>query len=162
MGLLTPELFSSGYVLQEFALPASFAIFVHEENWNELDSAFKEMVASDGKFFQFLSRFHDFSSIEFIISVRDAHNNWEEDGIWHDDGTRVFAFSLSLTLAAEEIEGGKLEIRKKEDEQSALLASISTPTFGTAILFLTGVHGFEHRTRQVLKGKRVILAGWCS
>ena len=46
--------------------------------------------------FEFLKQFHDFNFIEFIISIRDSQNEWEEDGIWHDDGSRVFAFSLSL------------------------------------------------------------------
>jgi len=163
--LKSPEYFLKGYAFREFLLDPIFRTYVTEERWDELDAHFKCLVQADGEFFQFLKTFHrDFSSIEFIISIRDAANEWEEDGIWHDDGSRVFAFSLSLTLDPSAIQGGYLELRKKSENESPdkLPASLPTPPFGTAILFLTGVHGFEHRTRQVLNGKRIILAGWCS
>lgn len=158
--LKTPNLFLNGYSLEGFSIPADLREKVALEDWNGVDSAFRNLSKPGGAFFQFLENYYEFSSIEFILSIRDAENEWEEDGIWHDDGSRVFAFSLSITAKANEIEGGHLEIRKKESE--ILLASIPTPSFGTAILFLTGLHGFEHRTRGVKKGKRIIIAGWCS
>ncbi len=99
-----------------------------------------------------------FSKIETMISIRDSKNEWEEDGIWHDDGSRVLAFSLSLTDEAHQVQGD-LEIRKKE---SLSTQSIPTPAFGTAIIFLTGIHGYEHRTRAVKNGRRIMLVGWCS
>jgi hypothetical protein len=152
--------FKNGFLLQEFPVPAEFQDFVENENWVALDSAFKQLTEPGGSFFQFLKTFYDFSSIEFIISIRDSKNDWEEDGIWHDDGSRVFAFSLSLTPELGVRKGGHLEMKQKGREE--LLASIPTPVYGTTILFLTGIHGFEHRTRAVLEGKRIILAGWCS
>ena len=159
----TEALFSLGYCLREFPVPAHFEILVRQERWDELDSEFKKLLEPKGAFFEFLNRYHDFSSIEFIISIRDSQNEWEEDGIWHDDGSRVFAFSLSLTLPGHLQAGGHLEIRKKGFEESLeKLASIPTPPWGTVILFLTGIHGFEHRTRQVESGTRLVLAGWCS
>jgi hypothetical protein len=152
-----PELFKSGFHISSFTLPSEINILVRSENWKELDQEFKKLTAKDGELFTFLHKFHDFESIEFIISIRDAQNDWEEDGIWHDDGSRVFAFSLSLTENA--IEGGLLGVRKIGDQESQF---IPTPKFGGIITFLTGVYGFEHKIHQVTKGRRVIIAGWCS
>src|SRR5690606_33254565 len=117
------------------------------------------LTQKDGRLYKFLQEFHDFNEIEFIISIRDSKNEWEEDGIWHDDGSRVFAFSLSLTLDADSIEGGRLGVRLKETQS---FLEIPTPSFGGIILFLTGLYGYEHCIHQVKAGKRVIIAGWCS
>lgn len=157
--LKDPALFQEGFYLTEFHLTDEVRNLVETENWQALDQAIGKLVAPGGKLYQFLQNFHEFSSIEFIISIRDAKNDWEEDGIWHDDGSRVFAFSLSLTLAPQMIEGGRLGIRKKGQES---FQEIPTPPFGSIILFLTGIYGFEHRIHQVKKGQRVIIAGWCS
>ena len=151
-------MFPLGYSLQAFPVDSSLKPLVIQEQWPEVEQLFSRLTQPEGEIFRFLQQFHPFSSIEIMISIRNSENEWEEDGIWHDDGSRVFAFSLSLTEGASEIEGGQLELRKKNQEPSEL---IPTPEFGTAILFLTGVHGFEHRTRKVLKGKRMMLVGWC-
>ena len=157
--LKRPECFTNGFHLTSFPLDEKIMHWVREEKWDDLDSHFKKMTREGGELFSFLQKFHDFTSMEFIISIRDSKNEWEEDGIWHDDGTRVFAFSLSLTEPAGTLDGGRLEIRRKNEAQ---LESIPTPKAGSIILFLTGVHGFEHRTRAVTQGKRIIIAGWCS
>ena len=134
-------------------------IFVQNEDWNSVDQCMQKLTAKDGVLFKYLLTFHDFSHIEFIISLRESKNDWEEDGIWHDDGSRVFAFSLSLSLDADHIKGGRLGIRRVGEEN---YLEIPTPSFGGIILFLTGIYGFEHRIHQVTEGKRVIIAGWCS
>ena len=152
-------LFENGFHLSTFRLTDDVKECVENENWARLDEKFKILLKSDGEFFRFLNRFHDFTSIEFIISIRDADNEWEEDGIWHDDGSRVFAFSLSLTLERENLEGGRLGLRRKGEDT---FIEIPTPPYGDVILFLTGVHGFEHKIHRVTKGRRVIIAGWCS
>ncbi|MGE3610768.1 MAG: 2OG-Fe(II) oxygenase [Bacteriovoracaceae bacterium] len=154
-----PDLFNSGYHLSSFPLGHEIKEMVLNENWPAIDHSFRILTSPQGELFQFLAQYHEFSSIEFIISIRDAQNEWEEDGIWHDDGSRVFAFSLSLTLNPNEIEEGVLGVRKKGEE---LFHSIPTPGFGEIILFLTGQYGFEHKIHQVIQGKRVIIAGWCS
>lgn len=154
-----PSLFQEGFHLSHFSLSDDVKTFVLEEDWNKVDSAFKKLTARDGELFKFLKQFHDFSEIEFIISIRDANNDWEEDGIWHDDGSRVFAFSLSLTMNPTEILGGKLGMRKKGEIE---FKEISTPPFGSIILFLTGIYGYEHKIHQVTRGRRIIIAGWCS
>lgn len=157
--LKKPELFQKGFHLSYFPLGEEIRKLAQEKKWDELDAAFKELTSSSGRLFKFLETYHAFTSIEFIISIRDSSNDWEEDGIWHDDGSRVFAFSLSLTLHPEEIEGGRLGIRLKNEEPHL---EIPTPGFGTIILFLTGLYGFEHKIHQVKKGQRIIIAGWCS
>ena len=155
--LKKPELFSRGYHLSFFPLSDEIRGLVDREAWVELDEEFKKLTLKDGRLFKSLQEFHDFSSIEFIISIRDAGNDWEEDGIWHDDGSRVFAFSLSLTPG--DVKGGRLGLRRIGEEQ---FTQIPTPSFGGIILFLTGIYGFEHKIHQVTGGKRIIIAGWCS
>lgn len=157
--LKNPALFQNGFFISYFPLGDEIKSFVEQEDWEKLDQAFKELTKKDGRLFKFLNQYHDFNEIEFIISVRDANNDWEEDGIWHDDGSRVFAFSLSLTLEPDKVKGGRLGIRPKGTEN---YMQIPTPGFGTIILFLTGIYGFEHKIHQVLEGKRIIIAGWCS
>lgn len=155
--LKRPEIFQQGYHLSYFPLSDEIRNLVTEEKWNELDQEFQKLTAKDGRLFKYLSDYHDFQNIEFIISIRDASNEWEEDGIWHDDGSRVFAFSLSLTLG--DVKGGRLGLRIRGEEQ---FIQIPTPSFGGIILFLTGIYGFEHKIHQVTHGRRVIIAGWCS
>lgn len=157
--LKTPELFLKGFHLETFHLPEIVKDYVLEEKWSLLDDEFKKLSHKDGELFQFLSTYHEFNSIEFIISIRDSQNEWEEDGIWHDDGSRVFAFSLSLNVNPHNISGGRLGIRSIG---STDFHEIPTPGFGDIILFLTGVYGYEHKIHQVTQGKRIIIAGWCS
>ena len=152
-----PELFEKGYHVTTFPLSNVLKTLVQDEDWPGVDHEFQKLTKPDGELFQFLRQYHDFNSIEFILAIRDSKNEWEEDGIWHDDGSRVFSFSLSLTLG--EVEGGRLGVRKIGDKS---FNEIPTPSWGGIILFLTGVYGFEHKIHQVRQGKRVIVAGWCS
>lgn len=152
-----PHLFARGYHIESFTLDSTIRDFVSNKNWDSLNDAFQRLTSPEGSLFQFLKTFHDFDQIEFIISIRDAADEWEEDGIWHDDGSRVFAFSLSLT--DEKISGGKLGFKRKNSEE---IDYIPTPSYGSIILFLTGVHGFEHKIHRVEKGRRIVIAGWCS
>ena len=157
--LKQPELFENGFYLTGLSLAPEVKEWVLRKEWNLIDHYFKVQTLPGGSIFQKLLEFHDFDRIETMISIREAVNEWEEDGIWHDDGSRVFAFSLSLNMESHAIGGGTLELRRKNDRN---VSSIPTPGFGTAILFLTGIHGFEHRTRKVETGTRIMLVGWCS
>lgn len=157
--LKNPALFQNGFHLSYFPMGDEIRQIVKDADWNKLDQEFKLLTAKDGRLFKYLQQFHDFNEIEFIISVRAAGNDWEEDGIWHDDGSRVFAFSLSLTTDSDQIKGGRLGIRVKGSDK---FYEIPTPEFGGIILFLTGIYGYEHKIHQVMSGKRVIIAGWCS
>ena len=155
--LKQPALFHQGFHLTRFSLNEEIKIQVQKQNWTDLDQSFQKLTAKEGRLHAFLKLFHDFDSIEFIISIRNAANPWEEDGIWHDDGSRVLSFSLSLTET--EIEGGTLGIRPQGQET---FVEVPTPDFGGIILFLTGAFGYEHRIHQVIKGQRIIIAGWCT
>jgi hypothetical protein len=157
--LRKPELFTRGFHKTYFTMGDEIREMVRQENWDQLDQTFKELTQENGRLYKFLKEFHDFSSIEFIISLRDSGNDWEEDGIWHDDGSRVFAFSLSLTENSETIKGGRLGVRLKDTDE---FFEIPTPEFGGIILFLTGIYGYEHKIHQVTQGRRLIIAGWCS
>lgn len=159
MKLRRPELFEQGFHLTSFPLSETLLCLIKEEQWLEVDRYFKQLTQHDGELFSFLKKFHEFENIEFIISIRDAQNSWEEDGIWHDDGSRFFAFSLSLTLNPQHMRGGKLGIRRKGLED---FIQIPTPSAGEIIMFLTGLYGFEHKIHKVIEGKRIIIAGWCS
>jgi hypothetical protein len=152
-----PELFIDGFHLTEFPLADQIRKIVDAGDWAKLDDEFRQLTNPSGELFQFLKSFHDFASIEFIISIRDAKNEWEEDGIWHDDGSRVFSFSISLS--SDEIDGGYLGVRRQGE---VAFKEIPTPIFGGIILFLTGAYGFEHKIHQVTRGRRVVVAGWCS
>lgn len=157
--LKNPALFQNGFHLSYFPLSDEVREAVQKEDWPLLDKLIQDLINPHGRLREFLLQYHDFNEIEFIISIRDASNDWEEDGIWHDDGSRVFAFSLSLTSEPQMISGGRLGIRQKDHET---YLEIPTPSFGGIILFLTGLYGFEHRIHQVTKGQRIIIAGWCS
>ena len=133
--------------------------FIRNKNWEMLDQYFQKQTVSHGLIFTYLSQFRKFSQIEFIISLRDAENEWEEDGIWHDDGSRVLAFSLGLNLNPDTIQGGELYLRKKTAKD---FIKISPFSFGEILVFQTGVSGFEHKINKVTKGQRLIIAGWCS
>lgn len=152
-------LMNTGFHLTFFPLTEELRNDIRAERWDQVDHAFQKLTSKEGSLFHFLQSFHEFTSIEFIISIRDAETEWEEDGIWHDDGSRIFAFSLSLTENAESIEGGRLGIRRKGEEN---FLEIPTPEIGGMIVFLTGLYGFEHKIHQVTKGRRIIIAGWCS
>ena len=111
--------------------------------------------------FSKLQNYAKFSQIQFIISIRSSLEQPDEDGIWHDDGSRILAFSLSLTLNPSEIEGGILEIRER-GEESSKSETLPTPPYGSMIVFATGHLGFEHKINRVIRGERIIIAGWCT
>ncbi len=151
------ELFENGYSKLHIELPEEAKIALKSEAWNILDQKMANYTAAHGFLFKFLQNFHSFNSIEYIIAIRDSVN--DEEGIWHDDGSRHIAFTWSLNEKPEQIDGGKLYFRKKNTESSL---SFSPPTLGTFIVFLTGEYHYEHRVGQVLSGRRKTFAGWCS
>ena len=138
-------------------LPTGLKELIETENYEQLDGTIRDLTSPHGEIFKTLRQFREFSEIEFILSLRAAKNEWEEDGIWHDDGSRCLAFSLSLT--EQRPQGGVLEIRKKGSQISH---KIPTPAFGEMIVFSTGVDGYEHKINKVQEGHRLIAAGWCS
>ena len=173
------------YELVPVELPARLRECVLARDWTELDQAVALAVAPGGVLFETMRGRAaglgiEFREIEFIIAIRssrewrdaghDAYNAYnaynDEDGIWHDDGSRVLAFSLSLTLGEAaggrgQVEGGRLEMRRRSSPDE-IIASIPTPPYGTMIIFQTGHGGYEHRIRAVTGGERIIIAGWAT
>ena len=149
----------NGYQIIDFPLPPEVKGFVQNEDWQKVDAVFLHLNSPGGDIFNLIHNLTPIKRIEQMISVRDAQDEWQEDGLWHDDGSRTIAYSLSLTTNSHELIGGKLGLRKKGEDSHI---EINTPSFGKAIVFLTGIHGFEHKIHKVLSGKRIILVGWCS
>jgi hypothetical protein len=155
------QIFSQGYFLAQVVLPGSIYENVKRRDWKTVDELIHREVQKDGVLFKELTKYSTFSEIEFIISIRSSLVEPDEDGIWHDDGSRVLAFSLSLTLDHRSIEGGKLGLRKRVRDSDQFV-EIETPPFGTMIVFATGYSGFEHKIHRVTQGERIIIAGWCT
>lgn len=153
------EFEQNGFIRVSLPLNSDIMTDLITENWNSLDANFQLLSKRDAPVFKLLSQLRSFSEIENIISIRDAKNEWEEDGIWHDDGSRVLAFSLGLNLKTSLIKGGELLLRKKK---STKITSIKPIQYGDIIIFKTGVDLFEHKVCAVTKGQRIIIAGWCS
>ena len=147
---------TKGFCIIPIPLSEEILKMVESADYPNLDAEFQELTAPNGLVFKTLKQFCPVKEIEFIISLREAKNDWEEDGIWHDDGSRILAFSLSLTTQMPK--GGVLEFRQKGE---AISQKIETPAFADMIIFKTGVDGFEHKINAVTSGQRLIIAGWC-
>jgi hypothetical protein len=156
---------TSGFSVTRIVLPALIRGRVVARDWDALDRLMRTETRPGGCVFERLRSYAQFAEIEFIIAIRSSRVEPDEDGIWHDDGTRLLAFSLSLTLDPAAIQGGRLEIRRRGIEGVPLGTkshAIETPPFGTMIVFATGQQGFEHKINRVSGGERIIIAGWCT
>ena len=154
-------LYKHGFFLTSLELEHGLQKMVLEEDWTSLDSEIDLMCQKGSLIYEALEEVTHFESIEHLLSLRQAP---DEDGIWHDDGSRVLAFSLSLNLEPSQIRGGALSIRKKvhKAQYEVPIYNIGTLPFGTLTIFLTGHDHFEHMTNAVLEGSRLVAAGWCS
>ncbi len=150
------EFLRNGFEIKDFPLPESVIVSLRNQNWADLDAQMGAMVSPDGLLFKLLREYKEFNSIEHIVAIRQSP---DDEGIWHDDGSRKLAFSLSLTEFPSKVEGGSLFFRKKGSEETN---EISPLPLGKLIVFQTGQDGFEHRVGAVKKGQRVICAGWCT
>lgn len=153
------KLIENGYLLTDFNLPKNLKKLVDQGEWVQIDKIIHKLLSKNGQLYKFLKEFGEFSDTEYIISIRDANDPDQDDGIWHDDGSRNFAFSLSLTVDAHRIDGGQLSFKQKNKKE---ITNILTPEYSSLIIFLTGIHGYEHKINRVTRGKRIIIAGWLS
>jgi len=135
-------------------LPSKVREFSKNQNWKELDVWVECELKPLGLIYIELSRFIQIQKTEHIISLREPES--DEDGIWHDDGSRALAFTLSLT-PNKSVDGGTLELREKE---SLKTYDLETPGYGVLTIFKTGIDGYEHRVLRVEKGSRIMIAGW--
>lgn len=151
-------MFENSFFKEELNLNDQIKQATIDKDWQKLDALCAKLVMPGGEIFELLKPIVNQSRIEFIINVRDASNEWEEDGIWHDDGSRPLAFSLGLNINPSDIEGGILKLRKKGSHNED---SFSPIPYGEIIVFKTGVENYEHCVFKVTKGIRVVMAGWC-
>lgn len=152
-----PKFLQKGHCFFSLNLPHEIDQWVSDENWLALDQWLAHHTQKEGMIGNVLSSYLANYSIEHIISLR---MDPDEEGIWHDDGSRDLAFSLSLNKSPEQIQGGYLAMRHKNNPGQEVL--IDTQNWGTLILFLTGKQGFEHKTCAVSKGRRLVAAGWAT
>lgn len=129
---------------------------VAKQKWVQLDQRVQGWNEKEGVLFKYLSQFSSFSAMEHIIAIRQAPD--DEDGIWHDDGSRVLAFSLSLNLLPKNIKGGELLFKHKDSPLTHIIAPLE---FGEMIVFLTGTSCYEHKVNAVTEETRIVVAGWC-
>ena len=148
-----------GYYLHQIELSSSIKTLVLNAQYDQVYDELTKLTFPGEVLFQILRKYKAISQIETMLALRDSANPDEEDGIWHDDGSRQIAFSLSLNLSHASIEGGELGIRRKG---ASNMERIPTRPFGELIIFRTGVDGFEHKTFRVSRGKRLVFVGWGS
>ncbi len=145
----------NGHTLLELSLPDEIIEAARSKNFEKLDVLMGEFIKK--RLAPIFAQYKEFNHIEHILSYRHGDDPFEEDGIWHDDGSRVLAFSLSLNVFGP-IEGGTLGFRKKNEDSIEL----GPYPLGTLLIFKTGFDGYEHRTARVIAGERLVCAGWCS
>lgn len=150
------EFLRNGFEIKEFLLPPSVIDSLRTQNWDALDAEMGQLLSPNGSLFELLKQYKEFNSIEHIVAIRKSP---DDEGIWHDDGSRKLAFSLSLTEFPSQVEGGHLFFRKKGSSQTA---EIKPQPLGKIIIFKTGQEGYEHKVGAVTKGQRIICAGWCT
>jgi hypothetical protein len=156
-----------GFEQINLELPPEWQKLTQERNFTAIENLYKEDLETNGTIKRLSD--HVFSllsvqgepQVEHMLALRSGPEDEEMEGIWHDDSSRHFAISLSLSLEPQEIEGGELEIRPLKSTIAAFSLPGTRP-FGQASVFLTGKYGFEHRTRRVTAGNRLVLVIWVS
>lgn len=163
---ITPPLrplFQTPFIEEAIELPKEFLVYLVNKDYQSLDLAYQNSLKPKGFLWLFLSKHCIFNELEGILAIREAPD--DDEGIWHDDGSRAMGFSLSLNLKPEEIQGGHLLLRPrflyKDSEDTGALSFPPMP-YGRIVMFKTGQDNFEHRVTKVTRGRRIILAGWCS
>ena len=151
------QLLETGFLVVDFPLPLQVSDLLQKEKWRDLDQYFLDISNPNGLLFNFLSGYLDFKTLEHIIAIRKSPD--DEDGIWHDDGSRFLGFSLSLNQNPKIIVGGKLLFKRKKLTHTEIFPP---QNYGKMILFLSGIYGFEHMVSAVTQGQRIVIAGWCS
>jgi hypothetical protein len=160
------ELKEKGFKHFQIDIPVLWRELLNVKDYQTLDQEAGKFIGHSGPLYSYIrDEFPDYfeksqNGFEYIISVRKGPQDIDEDGIWHDDGSRLLAFSLSLNLEPNSIHGGELLFRARSSKENTF--SLETRPFGTLTVFATGQDGWEHKTSLVHNGTRVIMAGWLS
>lgn len=130
--------------------------WIEEEKWIDLYQWWEEFLLNPTPISNLIetAQLPAMKFNENLIAVRDGS---DEEGIWHDDGTRKLALSLSLSLHHQDIRGGKFLLRHKSKNTQTIFPPFS---FGEGLLIHTGLNHFEHRVEKVRSGKRVMAIAW--
>ena len=150
-------LLTQGYVLLDFPLEEEVRDLLINRDWINLDLYFKNQCLKGSALHLFLSTLVEFNSLEHIIAIRTSPH--DEEGIWHDDGSRLLGFSLSLNLDPASIFGGELRFKPKDSPE---ISEFPPQSYGKIVVFLSGLWGYEHQVGRVKSGERIVIAGWCS
>jgi hypothetical protein len=153
---LFSKLEETGLYKTHLPFPPEMREAISTDNWDKLDQLLFGYLSDNGYLRKVLDQFHHFSHTEHIIALR--YGETDEDGIWHDDGSRHMAFTWSFNDDPN-LEGGELLFKKKKADK---IISIESPPSQTLVVFLTGEYGYEHKVNRVTKGVRKTIAGWCS
>jgi hypothetical protein len=145
-----------GCIQLRIELPPEVQHFILEENYKALDECLGDFLKNDGIIYNALLPLGPINKTEYLIAIRKGED--DDEGIWHDDGSREIAFTLSLVSDLSQLSGGILLFRHKENREKT--QAIPTPPYGTLTIIKTGKDGYEHRVQKVTSGKRVICAGW--
>ena len=159
------QLLENGFSPIQLNLSEAWQKFTLKKRYEDLERLLSEDLRTQGEISTLIHKvFKQLDlpgspEIEHMLALRQGPEDEEFEGIWHDDSSRHFAISLSLTPEAHQIEGGQLEIRSFAHKDKVISISGSRE-FGQACVFLTGKYGFEHRTRRVTSGNRLVLVLW--
>lgn len=158
MKIKSSELLHNGLAYFDFACPEHWPGLIEKRDYTQLDQEVFQLTGPEGLLRNKLLEYAEFQHIEHILSLRSSPG--DEDGIWHDDGSRPLAFSLGLNLSPEKIKGGELLFRdKKEASQIKIIPPLP---YGRGVVFLTGLWGKEHKVCAVTGFERLVCAGWCT
>ena len=150
------KLTETGFYQQFLEFPEEMNLALNAENWKEVDSLLFNYLGPGGYLYNELIKYHHFDHTEHIIAIRKSST--DEDGIWHDDGSRQIAFTWSFN-DDQNLKGGELLFRKKK---SLTIITIDPPTRAVLTIFLTGHYHYEHKVNMVTAGTRKTIAGWCT
>lgn len=157
------SLLEHGYIKKYLAIPTELLNATASRDWKLVDQLISKYLLPGNFLHDELYTHHQFNHTEHIIAIRNGED--DDDGIWHDDGSRDLAFTWSLNEVPELIVGGELLFCKKGDANNAQRVDVTTimaPLIGVLVIFLTGAYGFEHKVNRVREGERKTIAGWCS
>lgn len=158
------ELKEKGFTKGSCDLPLSWRNLIDQKDWETL---YKDCLGAlkDGQWLANLVKEHSkslFETEEFeweiMLALREGPQDPEDEGIWHDDGSRDFALSISLNPSPTSYQGGSVLVRPKDNIQE--IKELGPLPWGHYWLFATGRYGWDHRTTIVTHGNRLVLVLW--
>jgi hypothetical protein len=144
----------------------AFALYEHQGIGKELVSSpgtalsLLMFLANDQRLFDLIGRItgHDNDIQCFTGRVYRMDPGSDHYDSWHDDLTGHRLIAMSLNLATESHQGGRLQIRDRSSKR--ILQEVSNTTHGDAIIFQLA-RELQHRVTSVDgAAPRVAFAGW--